>query len=153
MSVQQSPEDKFGPTGHNWNGELNDEGYATCSRCGIAKHDYRNGTRFCGLTPEHALGSVVGEMMALRTGPNLHQEAVVEGICTALDALCEAFRVRDDRIAELEARETLWREYVELIGAENGQLIGLASVHGWHCLDANFQKGRELRSALGLEEK
>lgn len=55
------------------------------------------------------------------------------------------------KVSELEAKESLWREYVELLAAELRGLVGIAVAHGWPGNQANFEKGCRLRAALKIE--
>lgn len=90
-------------------------------------------------------------------------EAGLEGLhnrpCRWLDGPCEHGRQRrkceicelilsEEKLAALEAREALWREYVELLNGELQETIGLAFVHGWR--SSRVEEGERLRALLNL---
>lgn len=90
----------------------------------------------------------------------LGDEAVVESAaehCRTVQCDDDTFPTEDfiagARFARdfYEQREAKWREYVELLTKENGALAGIAIAHGWAGSAENYEDGKRLRAALGLE--
>lgn len=58
--------------------------------------------------------------------------------------------LRDERIVELERREAVFREYVDLLTEELGETAVLAALRGWK--STRCEEGERLREALRPKE-
>lgn len=57
-----------------------------------------------------------------------------------------------NRMAELEARDQVWRDYVAFLAMAEEGPCEIAAIHGWRCPDEHVEQGRQFREKLGLPE-
>lgn len=69
-------------------------------------------------TAESIIGTVVGEMMALRKGPNRHTKEVVESVVAQIDLLRTLLNSQTQHIAELERENAGLVEEVDSLNEE-----------------------------------
>jgi len=80
-----------------------------------------------------------------------HRDSELWAMTETAKSFAGKSKERAEEIEELRARDALWNEYVTLLATELQGLVGLAVAHGWQGNQASFEKGVQLRAALGIE--